>query len=118
MSTYNNFHFISSNKIISLNAFYDKILADFAFDVEYTLIINYSNKKNFEQEECVVFTLNSSDINTSILKLHAYVSESTAQYNVNHESYDDCIIFEDGYRLSLGITEVVVKYYTVDEYIS
>lgn len=136
MNTIRKFNFISYNDIISLNSFYKEILGNFVYDVEYILLINYSNSRiNFEHEECVSFTLKYTDINTSILKLHAYLNESTVEQNVNCENYegygdsniieddsiiieDDPIIIENSNSLYLGITDVIIKYYTINKHIS
>jgi hypothetical protein len=82
------FYFISNNEQIFMARFYEEILSNFAYDTEYILIITYANTNNLVNKECIVFKLLSKDLDYSIKKLHAYLTEGTNKYN--NIEYMDC----------------------------
>lgn len=81
------------------------------FWVIFFTILNifYINTNNYINKECIVFKLLSSNLNSSIQNLYAYLNESIYEYSLEYMDYDNTIIFEkDEYDICTVVNIVKV----------
>jgi len=117
MNTLNNLYFIKNNESIFMGTFYNEILSNFIYDTDYVLMIYYINTNNYVNKECIVFKLLSSNVNYSIQNLHAYLNESTNDYNMEYMDYDDSLIIEKDEEdyFYAGVKDVRIEYNIINK---